>query len=251
MILIAGCLRFITQTDQLAYIRKRGRLRVGTPGDYHLLSYFDGEGFSGYDIDIAAYLAKKLGVAVEYVLTERQALVPGLHAGQFDIAMGGIPRSVSGQYEVEQTQGYLTFHHVLMTTADNQSHFHCLEQINRLGVKIGVHLGQVYQTLAEQYFPAATIVPFENYLNMPLAVEAGQIDVMLTETPFAQFCQMAESSLVVVRDLTPSVSHQFSYLLPLGQQRLLNMVNSLLDDIQLEGIGRQLMVKHALHQPTE
>jgi cyclohexadienyl dehydratase len=88
-----------------------------------------------------------------------------------------------------------------MTTADNQSHFRCLEQINRLGVKIGVHLGQVYQTLAEQYFPAATIVPFENYLNMPLAVEAGQIDVMITETPFAQFCQMAESSLVVIRDL--------------------------------------------------
>jgi cyclohexadienyl dehydratase len=91
MILIAGCLHFITQTDQLAYIRKRGRLRVGTPGDYHLLSYFDGEEFSVYDIDIAAYLSKKLGVSVEYVLTERQALVPALHADHFDIAMGGIP----------------------------------------------------------------------------------------------------------------------------------------------------------------
>ncbi|SHE33567.1 transporter substrate-binding domain-containing protein [Vibrio gazogenes] len=251
MILIAGFMRFITQTDQLAYIRKRGCLRVGTPGDYHLLSYFDGETFSGYDIDMAAYLAEQLGVEVEFVLTARQALVSGLYSDQFDIAMGGIPRSVSGQYEVEQTQSYLTFHHVLMTTADNQSRFSGFEQLNRPEVKIGVHVGQIYQTLAEQYFPAATIVPFENYLNMPLAVEAGQIDVMMTETPFAQFYQVAESPLVVVRELTQLGQHQFSYLLPLGQQRLLNMVNLMLDDIKLKGIERQLMVKHALHQPVE
>ncbi|WP_182288888.1 transporter substrate-binding domain-containing protein [Vibrio spartinae] len=251
MILIAGCLRFITQTDQLAHIRKRGRLRVGTPGDYHLLSYFDGENFSGYDIDIAAYLAEQLGVEVELVLTERQALVSGLYSDRFDIAMGGIPRSVSGQYEVEQTQGYLTFRHVLMATADNQSRFSSLAQLNRPEVKIGVHVGQVYQTLVEQYFPAATIVAFENYLNMPLAVDAGQIDVMMAETPFAQFYQATESPLIAIRELTPTEQHQFSYLLPLGQQRLLNMVNLILDDIKLKGIERQFMVKHALHQPFE
>lgn len=251
MILIAGCLRFITQTDQLAYIRKRGRLRVGTPGDYHSLSYFDGDMFSGYDIDIASYLAEQLGVKVELVLTERQALVSGLYSGQFDIAMGGIPRSVSGQYDAEQTQGYLTFRHVLMATMDNQSRFGCLEQINRPGVKIGVHVGQVYQALAEQYFPAATIVPFDNYLNMPLALCAGQIDVMMTETPFAQFYQTTESPLVAIRELAQSGQHQFGYLLPIGQQRLLNMVNLILDDIKLKGIARQLMVKHALHQPFE
>ncbi|KUI97550.1 transporter substrate-binding domain-containing protein [Vibrio sp. MEBiC08052] len=251
MILIAGCLRFITQTDQLAYIRKRGCLRIGTPGDYHSLSYFDGDMFSGYDIDIASYLAEQLGVKVEWVLTERQALVSGLYSGQFDIAMGGIPRSVSGQYDVEQTQGYLTFRHVLMVTADNQPRFGRFEQINRPEVKIGVHVGQIYQTLAEQHFPAATIVPFENYLNMPLAVYAGQIDVMMTETPSAQFYQMTESPLIAIRELAQSGPHQFSYLLPLGQQRLLNMVNLILDDIKLKGIERQLMVKHGLHQPFE
>ncbi|SJN55306.1 Cyclohexadienyl dehydratase precursor [Vibrio ruber DSM 16370] len=251
MILIAGCLRFMAQTDQLKYIRKRGRLRVGTPGDYHLLSYFDGNIFSGYDIDVAAYLAEKLGVKAEFVLTERQSLASGLYSGKFDIAMGGIPRSVSDQYDVAPTQGYLPFHHVLMTTADNQFRFDHLDKINRPGVKIGVAVGQVYPTLAEQYFPAATIVPFENYLNMPLAVYAGQIDVMLTETPLAQFYQTSESSLIAIRELTSSGQNQFSYLLPPGQPPLLNMVNLMLDELKQEGIERQLMVKHALHQSFE
>ncbi|WP_245609150.1 transporter substrate-binding domain-containing protein [Vibrio rhizosphaerae] len=251
MIFIASCLRFMTQTDQLEYIRKQGCLRVGTPGDYHALSYFDGEMFSGYDIDIATYLAEQLGVKAEFVLAERQALVSGLHSGQFDIAMGGILRSVSEQYDVEPTQGYLTFGHVLMATTDNLARFGRLEQINRPEVKIGVAVGQVYQMLAEQHFPAATLVSFENYLNIPLALSSGQIDVMITETPFARFYQESELSLIAVRVLVPPGQHQFSYLLPLGQQRLLNRVNLILDDIKQKGIEQQLMIKHALHQPFE
>ncbi|MDW6004891.1 transporter substrate-binding domain-containing protein [Vibrio mangrovi] len=246
MILIAGCLRFITQTDLLEIIRKRGVLRIGTPGDYHALSYFDGQKFVGYDIDMASYLAEQLGVDVDFVLTERPELVSGLYLGKFDIAMGGIPRTVSRQFEVEQTRGYMTFSHALLVTAENQERFHSFEKVNLPGVKVGVAIGEVYEKLAGQYFPEATIVPFENHLNIPLAVRSGQIDAMMTEMPLALFYQTTEKQLKVIREQTLTAQNQFSYLLPVGQQRLLNMVNLIMDEVKLKGVEQQLMAKHTL-----
>jgi ABC-type amino acid transport substrate-binding protein len=69
----------------------RGTLKVGLTGDYKPFSIKDGAGtFEGLDVDMAASLAKALGVKLEIVPTSWPTLMSGLQSGAYDIAMGGI-----------------------------------------------------------------------------------------------------------------------------------------------------------------
>src|ERR1051326_3376160 len=67
-----------------------GVLHVGSTGDYKPFSYLNPEtkAFEGIDIDMAASLAKALGVKLEVVKTTWSTLLPDLIAGKYEMAMG-------------------------------------------------------------------------------------------------------------------------------------------------------------------
>jgi cyclohexadienyl dehydratase len=77
--------------SRLDEIIARGKLRVGTTGDYRPFTYFDKQTgkFEGYDIDMAVALAKAMGVEAEFVQTSWPDLSKDFSADKFDIAMGG------------------------------------------------------------------------------------------------------------------------------------------------------------------
>lgn len=75
---------------------KRGEIRVGTTGDNKPFTYLipKTKQYEGYDIDVAKMLAKDLGVKVKFVKTTWPNLMSDLQANKFDIAMGGITRTL-------------------------------------------------------------------------------------------------------------------------------------------------------------
>jgi cyclohexadienyl dehydratase len=51
-------------------IVERGKLQVGTTGDYRPLSYREADGnYWGFGIEMAEKIAKRIGVGIEYVQT--------------------------------------------------------------------------------------------------------------------------------------------------------------------------------------
>ena len=60
-----------TGKDKLDEIKERGYLLVGTEGTYAPNSYHDADNkLVGFDVEVAATIAKHLGVEVKYVETE-------------------------------------------------------------------------------------------------------------------------------------------------------------------------------------
>lgn len=84
----------VAQADQLEDIQKSGTLRVDTTGDYKPFSYFDGQTYSGYDIDVAKHIAEQLGVELQIVRTTWKDLLTDLDSDKYDIAMSGITRKL-------------------------------------------------------------------------------------------------------------------------------------------------------------
>ena len=236
----------IAQADRLEDIQKQGYITIGTTGDYKPFSFYNGKIFSGYDIDVAKYFATEIGVEVKFVQTTWKGLLEGLEDDKYDIAMGGITRRISRQMTAEQSQGYMTFGKYFLVAQGREVSFDTLEKVNRPEVRVGVNIGGTNEKFADKFLSKATIVRFENNLDVPNAVATGKVDVMVTETPEALYYQVINKKLDPVREDNPFTKSQFGYLIPEGEQRLLNTINFLMDEMKLKAIDKTLMANNSL-----
>jgi cyclohexadienyl dehydratase len=237
---------YTAQADRLDDIKEKGVLTIGTTGDYKPFTYFDGTAYSGYDIDVAEYFAEQLGVKVRFVNTTWKTLVDDLQQGKYDVAMGGITRRLSRQLAAEQSQGYMTFGKVFLVANGKEAQYDTLEKVNVPSVKVGVNIGGTNEVFAKEFLSNATLVEFENNLDVPKAVSEGKVDVMVTETPEALYYQVTDKTLQAVREENPFTKSQFGYLIPSGEQRLLNTVNFMMDEMKLKEMDKALMKKNNL-----
>ncbi|EOD77615.1 Cyclohexadienyl dehydratase [Grimontia indica] len=243
---VALTLSSFAVADQLDDILEAGVIRVGTTGDYKPFSFYDGQNYSGYDIDVAQYLGEQLGVKVEFVPTTWKALLDGLKEDKYDIAMGGITRRMQRQLNAEQTQGYMVFGKCFLVAKGNAGKYNSLETVNLPSVRVGVNIGGTNEKFADANLPNASFTKFENNLDVPKAVAAGEVDVMVTETPEGLFYEVTNDKLEAARCEEPFTRSQFGYLIPKGEQGLLNTVNFAIDEMKLKGIDKQLMQKNQL-----
>jgi octopine/nopaline transport system substrate-binding protein len=67
------------------------KLTIGTEGDYPPWEFFDAQGkLTGFDIDLAQLLCKKMNRECELVPGEYSAMIPGLTAGKFDAVISAM-----------------------------------------------------------------------------------------------------------------------------------------------------------------
>ena len=80
------------QKDQLDLVKERGVLRVSTDANYAPQSYFDEKTkeWTGFDIDTANEIGKRLGVKVEFITPQWDAITAGNWAGRWDVSIGSM-----------------------------------------------------------------------------------------------------------------------------------------------------------------
>ena len=67
------------QQPTIQRIQGRGKLFVGTTGDYRPLSYREADGnYWGFGIEMAKKIAERIGVGIEFVQTSWPTLTPDL-----------------------------------------------------------------------------------------------------------------------------------------------------------------------------
>lgn len=107
----------------LAKVKDAGVLKVGTEGTYAPFSYHDPKSnkLVGYDVEVAAAVAKKLGVKVEYVETPWDAIFAGLTSKRYDAVINQVTKNPEreGLYGLSET--YTVSEGVVATRADDSS----------------------------------------------------------------------------------------------------------------------------------
>ncbi len=68
-------------------IKKDGKIIVATEGAYPPFNYFQGPTLTGFEIDLAEALAKKMGVAIEWRALAFDALLAGLRQDRWDMVI--------------------------------------------------------------------------------------------------------------------------------------------------------------------
>jgi Na+/H+-dicarboxylate symporter/ABC-type amino acid transport substrate-binding protein len=146
--------------DRVAVIQARGSLRVGYVRDSLPFIYRNAEGrLVGLEVDLAHVLARDLGVALELVRLERDAIAQALREGRIDIAMGGLfitPERVLRFHMSEPyTEGTLS----LVVPDHRRSAFRSTEDIRAMkGLRVAAVDIPYYVNMIDRYLPDAEVI---------------------------------------------------------------------------------------------
>lgn len=109
-----------TEQDVLADVKEEGTLVVGTEGTYPPFTFHDDSGeLTGFDVEIAREVGERLGVEVEFLETQWDAIFAGLDAGRFDMVANQVGINPERQESYEFSDPYITSAAVLVVAEDN------------------------------------------------------------------------------------------------------------------------------------
>jgi polar amino acid transport system substrate-binding protein len=105
--------------DKLDDVKARGRLVVGVSDTSPPFSYRDGDnGVVGYDIDLAASVAKRLGVGMAKVSIINAERIPSLQQDKVDLVAMGMTRADNRRRHIGFSLAYLNSPHKVMVRQD-------------------------------------------------------------------------------------------------------------------------------------
>ena len=102
-------------------IIERGVIRVGTEGTYAPNTYHDeNDNLVGFDVEVAAVIAKNIGVEVEYVETEWSSIFASLDAGTIDIVVNEVGYNEERAEKYDFSKPYSFVQKAILVRGDNE-----------------------------------------------------------------------------------------------------------------------------------
>ena len=89
MVALAACGKSSSSSSEPQLVTK-GTLTVGLEGTYAPYSYRENGKLTGFEVDLARDLAKKMGYKVKFVPTKWDSLIAGVGSKKFDVAINDI-----------------------------------------------------------------------------------------------------------------------------------------------------------------
>ena len=230
-------------------IMARGRLLVGTTGDYRPLSYKESNGdYWGFCIDMAGKIAKKMGVDIEFVQTSWPTLAADVQAEPqtMDLAIGGITITDARKQTMLMSDGYLANGKTILCRADEAGRYQSLADIDQPDVRVMVNPGGLNEKFAKENLSQAQIDVHQKNEEIPTLVAEGKADVMITEITEAPWYVQNDPRLAAPLLNAPFTHGQIGVLMRKGQDDLLELVNAVIAEMKADGSLRQLHEKYGL-----
>lgn len=106
--------------NSLEAIKASGKIRIGTEGTYAPFTFHDKDGkLTGFDVEIAQEVSKRLGVEPEFFETPWDGIFAGLDAGRFDVVFNEVTIRADRQEKYDFSDPYIVSKAVLLVHEDN------------------------------------------------------------------------------------------------------------------------------------
>ena len=238
-----------TQQPTIWRIQERGKLLVGTTGDYRPLSYREADGnYWGFGIEMAKKIAERIGVGIEFVQTSWPTLTADVLAEPqtFDLAIGGITITDTRRETMLMSEGYLANGKTILCRASESDRYKSLANIDKPEVRVMVNPGGLNEKFANQNLTHATIIVHHKNEEIPSLIAKGEADVMITEITEAPYYVQTDTRLAAPLLNDPFTHGEIGVLMQKGQDDLMEMVNNAIRRMKSDGTLRRLHEKYGL-----
>jgi polar amino acid transport system substrate-binding protein len=161
--------------DALDTVMKSGTLRVAVPEDYPPFGAVGADMKpQGYDIDMAAVLAKSLGVKLELVPVNSANRIPYLSTNKVDLVISSLGKTPDREKVLDFSQAYAPYFQGVFGPADIK----VSGPADLTGKTVGATRGALEEIALTQMAPNATIKRFEDNNATISAFLSGQVQLI-------------------------------------------------------------------------
>ena len=231
-------------------IKQRGKIIVGTTGDYRPLSFCEPETgeYWGFGIEMAREIAGQLDVGIVFTKTSWPTLSADVLASPqlFDLAIGGITITDARRETMLMSDGYLANGKTILCRSSETNRFQSLADIDRPEVRVMVNPGGLNEKFANENLTHATIIIHQKNEEIPSLIAEGEADVMITEITEAPYYVQTDPRLAAPLLEKPFTHGEIGVLMQKGQEDLLQVVNNVIRRMKSDGSLRRLHEKYGL-----
>ena len=231
-------------------IQSKGYLSVASEIQYPPFETFasDNKTVVGIDADIAAALSKELGVQLRFVSTSFDAIIPGLVAKRYDMAMSAMTDNKKREKQVNFVDYFGSGGAILARTADKDK-YKTLDSL--CGVSVGIAKGttevadaqkQSAKCKAEGKPPIDSQI-FARQNDMILALQSHRVDAAMADAPNA--AATAQGSKGQLALTGPAYDKSvFGIVFPKGSHQLMKAVQAAMQKIMDDGTYMAILKKY-------
>jgi len=236
---LAAASSVFAQTD-LESIRSAGVFKVGTEGTYAPFTFHETSGkLTGFDVEIAREIGKRLGVKVEFVEGKWDGLIAGLDARRYDAVINEVTITDARKAKYDFSSPYIVSKAVLLVRSDN----HAIKSFADLKGKKSAHtLSSNYAQLARKY--GAELVGTDGFNQSLDLVVAGRADATINDSlSYLDFKKHKANAPVRIAASLPDAEAE-GVLIRKGNPDLLNAINRALTQIKSDGTYLRISHKY-------
>ena len=228
-------------------VKAGGVVRVCIWPDYYGITYRDPrtDQLRGIDIELSAEFAKALGVKLQYVESSFPQLIEDLTTGRCDVSMHAVGVTPQRQQALRFSQPYLQSDIYGVTTRGNRM-VRSWEDIDQPGVRVAVQAGTFMEPVMKATLKQATMVVVRPPQTREQELEAGRIDVFMTDYPYSRrLLDVADWARLVVPS-RPFHVVPYAYAVGPGDDEWLREVDRFVAQIKRDGRLESAARRHGL-----
>ena len=233
--------------SRLEQIEERGMLRVCYEPNSYPLSYFNQKGeLVGFNVEMAHLFANRLGVKLEFVPVSEgfhetpEIIEQGLREGYCDLIGTPLPITPENAKILNLSAPVLNYTLAFLVEDRYKNKFSTWRGLQKIdSLQLGfVGRDPYYETKIKGLLPQANIVPIKT-IRQTLEEQESNLDAIayVAESGAAWTLLYPDYSIAVPK---PVVSIPMAYVLPNGEQELVNVFNAWLQLQQQEGTIKSL-----------
>ncbi|WP_214483515.1 amino acid ABC transporter substrate-binding protein [Bacillus sp. SM2101] len=226
-------------TDLLQKIKEDGVLKVGTEGTYPPFTFHDDSGeLTGFDVEIAKEVAKRLEVEAEFLETQWDAMFEGLNSKRFDMIANQVGIREDRLEKYDFSDPYITSAAVLVTSEDNDA---VASFADISGLKAAQSLTSNYADIAKEN--GAELVGVEGFNQAIELITSKRVDVTINDKLSVLDFQVQRPDAPIKIVATSEDAGESGLTFRKGNETLVEAVNEALAEMIDDGSYERISVK--------
>lgn len=242
MATMSGC---GSSQNRLEKILESGKLVLATSPDFAPLEFEDlssGEAqYVGSDIELAKYIAEKLGVELEISAMDFSAVQAAIPSGQADIAISGFARTEERAQNMELSTPFNITEdggQTVLVAKGEGANYTAAEDFS--GLQIGAQNGSLQYNLVSSQLPEdVEIVPVGSLNDGVLMLETGKIDALASDLSNAELLLESHDGIETTDFMFEYSSEGNVAAVKKGETELIEAVNEIIEEVNELGLYQQ------------
>lgn len=214
------------------------KLVMATNASFPPYEYKEGEAIVGIDAEIAAEIAKKLGMELEIKDTEFDSIIAGVQQKKFDMGMAGMTVTEERLQNVNFSDTYAKGVQVIIVKEDST----IAGPDDLSGKMIGVQQSTTGHIYASDDYGEDHVTPYKTGNDAVQALVAGKVDAVIIDNEPAKSYVESNPGLKILD--TAYAEEDYAICVAKENTELLGKINGALAELTADGTIAQIIAKY-------